>query len=82
LQVRDLDADKTESVCSSEAAGMATHLRDMLNDSGRLNARKGGVGAVACILQMPSVPLLAFLCEGWVRRLIGCLHVCICKQEA
>ena len=55
LQVRDLDADKAESVCTSEAAGMATDLRDMLNDSGRLNARKGGAGAVACILQVPTV---------------------------
>lgn len=57
-QIRDLEAERVESICPAAAAGIASELRDLLNDSGRVNQRKGGCGAVPCILSVPAVSVL------------------------
>lgn len=54
-QVRELEAERVEAICTPSAAIMAASIRDMLNGSGRINARKGGAGPVALILEVPVV---------------------------
>ena len=44
VQVKAFDADKLEAECSKQAAGAASTLRDLLQDSSRVNVRKGGAG--------------------------------------
>ena len=60
LQVRQLESEKLE-VLTSEEKEIAEQLQDLLQGSSRLNARKGGLGADACVLSIPSVCLLLIL---------------------
>lgn len=55
MQVRDFDVERIETVCSGEALEVAAELRGLLNESTRVNVRKGGAGAVPCVSQVPSV---------------------------
>ena len=55
LQVKDFDVEKVESLCSTEAVEVASELRDLLNESVRVNVRKGGAGALKYISMVPSV---------------------------
>ena len=55
VQVRDLEVDRVESICTPAAASMAAGVRDMLNESGRINAKKGGSGPLNCLLEVPAV---------------------------
>lgn len=57
LQVRDLEADKVEALCPPSTSAVAAGIRDMLNESSRVNARKGGSGPLQCLLQIPAVRL-------------------------
>lgn len=44
-----------EGLCGSDALEAAAELRDLLNDSTCVNARKSGVGAVECVSATPAV---------------------------
>ena len=52
VQVKSFEAEGSEQHFR-EAALVSADLRGLLDGSTRVNARKGGVGAVACILDVP-----------------------------
>lgn len=54
-QVKDFDAEHIEALCAGEALEVAADIRDLLNESSRVNARKAGAGALSCISSIPSV---------------------------